>query len=134
MGDRYQKQKISFINIHIGSRSVESDVKNSFAGSVLDAVGLQRPTAQNINAPYGQLSISEEQLEKADGDVLFVSLLANTSKEAFENIRKKPLWEKLNAVQKHRVYLVDPSTWTGSSLPAANAVLDDLHKYLVDTS
>lgn len=130
--NRYQRQKISFINILSGNRGVESDVKNSFAGSILDAVGLQRPTAQNINAFYGSLSISEEELEKADGDVLFVSIFSNNAKETFEKIQKSPLWKQLNAVQKNHVYLVDSSTWTGSSLAAANAVLDDLYKYLVN--
>ncbi|MGF1675345.1 MAG: iron-siderophore ABC transporter substrate-binding protein [Rivularia sp. (in: cyanobacteria)] len=129
----YQGQKISFIHIHSGSRGVESDVKNSFAGSILDTVGLQRPTVQNINAPYGQLSISEEELEKADGDVLFVSILSNNAEKAFAKIQKNPLWKRLNAVQKNHVYLVDPTTWNGASLPAANAVLDDLYKYLVNT-
>ncbi|MCG6138594.1 MAG: iron-siderophore ABC transporter substrate-binding protein [Nostoc sp. LLA-1] len=129
----YQGQKISFIHTYFGNRGVESHVKNSFVGSILDTVGLQRPTAQNINAPYGIISISEEELEKADGDVLFVSILRNNAKEAFARIQKRPLWKRLNAVQKNHVYLVDPTAWYGASLTAANAVLDDLYKYLLNT-
>jgi iron complex transport system substrate-binding protein len=134
LGNRYRNQKISFVHIFGSNRGIESDVNNSFAGTVLSAVGLERPMAQNIDAPYGQLSISEEELDKADGDVLFVSIFTDNAQETFENIRKRPLWNQLNAVRKNRVYLVDPLIWSGASLPAANALLDDLWQHLINSS
>ncbi|PSB23096.1 iron-siderophore ABC transporter substrate-binding protein, partial [filamentous cyanobacterium CCP2] len=43
-----------------------------------------------------------------------------------------PLWSTLSAVQQGRVYEV-PGYWIGDGPIAANAVIDDLFKYLVET-
>jgi iron complex transport system substrate-binding protein len=130
LGDRFQDKKISFI--HLGSRGIESDVKNSFAGSILNDIGLQRPEAQNVIAPYGILSISEEELEKADGDILFVATWSDKEKQVFAKLTQKPLWKKLRAVQQNHVYFVNYPAWTGGNLIAADVVIDYLFKYLVN--
>ncbi|MUL37193.1 hypothetical protein BWI75_12815 [Gloeocapsopsis sp. AAB1 = 1H9] len=130
-GDRFQSKKISFI--HLGFRGIESDTNNSFAGSILKDAGLQRPDAQNITAPGGILSISEEELDKADGDVLFVATWTDNDQEFLAKLKQKPLWQRLQAVQQNRVYIVSFPNWTGGSLLAANAVIDDLFKYLVNS-
>jgi iron complex transport system substrate-binding protein len=127
----YQNKTVSFI--HIGTRGIESDVNNSFAGSILKDVGLQRSKAQDVSAPYGIISISEEELYKADGDILFVTAWTKRYKQVLTRLQQKPLWKHLKAVQNNQVYFVDFATWTGSNLLAANAVLDDLEKYLVNT-
>jgi iron complex transport system substrate-binding protein len=51
----------------------------------------------------------------------------------FESFKKRPLWKKLKAVQQGRIYLVNGYVWTGSSYLAANAVINDLYKYLINT-
>jgi len=48
-------------------------------------------------------------------------------------LKQKPLWQRLQAVQQNRVYIVSFPNWTGGSLFAANAVIDDLFKYLVNS-
>jgi iron complex transport system substrate-binding protein len=131
LGDRFQDKKISFI--YFGSRGIESDVKNSFAGSILNDIGLQRPEAQNVILPYGILSISEEELQKADGDILFVATWSDKESQIFAKLKQKPLWKTLRAVQQNHVYLVDYPTWTGTNLMAADAVINDLFKYLINT-
>ncbi|MBE9156979.1 iron-siderophore ABC transporter substrate-binding protein [Nodosilinea sp. LEGE 06152] len=132
LGDRYQDQKVSFI--HFGSRGIESDVKNSFAGSILNEVGLQRSAAQDVTAPYGIISISEEELlEKADGDILFITTWTGDDQQVLKRLQQKPLWQQLRAVQQNRLYFVSFPAWTGSSLLAAAAVIDDLYKYLINT-
>ncbi|MBW4556631.1 MAG: iron-siderophore ABC transporter substrate-binding protein [Trichormus sp. ATA11-4-KO1] len=110
-------------------------VKNSFVGSILDELGLQRPPAQNVVTPTGGIyNISEEKLEILDGDILFFPVHNIGAKEAYEKLKRKPLWKKLKAVQKGQVYLVDFWTWIVWQDPsAANAVIDDLYKYLVNT-
>ena len=129
LGKQYQSKEISFI--YIGSRGIESDVKNSFAGSILHDVGLQRPQAQSIAAPYGIIRISEEELYKADGDILFITAWNEKHKQTLIQLQQKPIWKTLRAVQNNQVFFVNFPTWTGSNLLAANAILDDLEKYLV---
>jgi iron complex transport system substrate-binding protein len=132
LGDRYQDKKVSFI--HLGTRGIESDVKNSFAGSILNDVGLQRSAAQDVVAPYGIISISEEELlEKADGDILFVATWNDDAEQVLKQLQQKPLWQQLQAVQQNHLYFVNFPVWTGSSLLAADAVIDDLFKYLINT-
>lgn len=130
LGNSYQDKTISFI--HLGDRGIESDVKNSFAGSILNDVGLKRPETQNTVAPYGIVSISEEELDRVDGDVLFVTTWSDRDKATLIRLQQKALWQQLRAVQQNNVYFVNFPAWTGSNLLAANVVLDDLYKYLVN--
>lgn len=130
--NRYKNKKISFVNFCCGG--IVSEVKNSFIGSVLSDAGLQRPPSQDFN-PRGFISFSEEELEKADGDVMFVIAYGGnyTGERDLSILQKKPLWNKLKAVQQNRVYYVDPTIWRARTPLAADAVIDDLFKYLVNT-
>lgn len=130
LGNRYQNQKISIL---LGASGLFSPTQNSLADSILKSVGLQRPQAQNIKAPYNFIDISEEEVEKFDGDILLIGVMTNRDREKLEALKRKPLWQKLRAVQQNRVYAVDYMTWYGSNLLAADAILDDLEKYLVST-
>lgn len=118
--------------------------RESFPGIVLRDAGLARPEAQDISASEAQrryqnpiqASISLEALDQADGDALFVWTSESTPEEKqtaqqkWEELQADPLWQQLNAVQNNRVYFV-PSYWIGSGPLAANAILDDLFKYLI---
>ncbi|MEM8832349.1 MAG: hypothetical protein AAGE96_23865 [Cyanobacteria bacterium P01_G01_bin.19] len=46
--------------------------------------------------------------------------------------QQKPLWQQLKAVREGQVYIVDANIWEGGNPIAANLVLDDLYKYLVE--
>ncbi|YAF94162.1 MAG: iron-siderophore ABC transporter substrate-binding protein [Nodularia sp. CChRGM 3473] len=132
LGDRYQNQDISIAG-SAGS-TMFAFTKASFAGSILRDLELQRPKAQNIVTPNGAIyNISEERLEQVDGDILFFLNFGYEGRSAFERLRQKPLWNTIKAVQKNQVYLVDGYTWTGSNLLAADAIIDDLYKYLVNS-
>jgi len=130
LGDRYRGKTISLINFCCGE--IFSDVKNSFPGSILDDAGLNRPEAQNINAPLGFIRFSEETFEKADGDILFV-YRSYDGEEHLQKLQNNPLWQKLRAVQQNHVYFVDVSVWRNSDMIAANVIIDDLFKYLVNS-
>jgi iron complex transport system substrate-binding protein len=134
--------KVSVVRIYPGS--INLYLRDSFPGTVLYDAGLPRPTAQDMtdheatqlfNNPI-QVSISLERIEQADGDVIFVWTSENTA-QGNETAQKKlaelqanALWQHLNAVRKKHVYFV-PDYWIGSGPIAANAVLDDLYKYLI---
>ena len=120
--------------------------RDSFPGTVLQDAGLARPQTQDLSAAEAQrryqnpiqASISLEALDQADGDAIFVWTSENTPEEKqtaqqkWEELQADPLWQQLNAVQNNRVYFV-PSYWIGSGPLAANAILDDLFKYLIKT-
>ncbi|PMB50543.1 ABC transporter substrate-binding protein [Fischerella thermalis CCMEE 5205] len=132
LGDRYKNKTISFVNFCCGGMS--SETENSFIGSILSDAGLQRPPSQRYN-PQGVISFSEENLYMADGDVMFVVAYGGneTGERDLNILQKKPLWKKLKAVQENRVYYVDPTIWRGRTPLAADAVINDLYKYLINT-
>jgi len=130
LGDRYQDKTISVIMFCCGG--IHNGDANSFSGSILSDVGLQRPESQQV---FGVgIPLSEEKLALADGDVMFVMAYGgnDTGKRDLSILQKKPLWKTLKAVQQNRVYYVDPEVWRGRNPFAADAVIDDLYKYLVN--
>lgn len=142
MGDR--QPKVSVVRIY--PNSINLYLRDSFPGIVLQDVGLARPLAQDLSADEAQrlannpiqMQISRELLSQADGDILFV-LTAENEAEANQEAQKKleelqndPLWKTLNVVQNNNVHFV-PSYWIGGGPLAANAIVDDLFKYLIET-
>lgn len=109
-----------------GLRLYQND---SFIGGILKDIGLSRPATQNENNLW--VNISRERLQAADGDVIFVWKLGEEAQHNLAQLKKDPLWSKLNAVQAEKVYEVPPY-WIGSGLIAANKVLNDLATYLLD--
>jgi ABC-type Fe3+-hydroxamate transport system substrate-binding protein len=62
-----------------------------------------------------------------------LSLSIKDDRQSLEKILQKPLDQSLKAAQNGHIYYVDTLTWVGSNLLAADAVIDDLYKYLVKT-
>lgn len=122
----------SVVRFH--AEELRLEVRNSFAGQVLDDVGLARPESQDVvEEGAGYLPVSLERLREADGDAMFVFTIADTDDEApnlLERARGNPLWERLSAVRADAVHTVDYLTWIGSNYFAAHGVLDDLEKAL----
>ncbi|MCC5601444.1 ABC transporter substrate-binding protein [Nostoc favosum] len=129
LGTRYQGKKISFITL--GREQIYIDSKNSFPGSIISAALLQRPAAQNIDSTYGAFPISLEELEKADGDILFVTTFSRSGNEFLAKKQQEALWKTLKAVQDNHVYYVDFMAWAATNMLGTDAVIDDLFKYLV---
>jgi iron complex transport system substrate-binding protein len=131
--DDYQDLEVSFVRICCGR--LATDVKNSFSGQILEDVGLSRPSAQDVEVEGGLMFLSEELIPEMNGDVIFV-VVDQEDEEAekmFEQLKQKPLWNQLEAVQKGRVYPVNLPTWRGGNPLAADAVIDDLFKYLTES-
>ncbi len=133
LGNNYQDIEVSVVRVCCNN--LASDVKNSFSGTILDDVGLSRPPAQD-SVPGGLIIFSEELItEKLDGDIIFAIVDDDDdSEKAFKQLKNDPLWNKLEAVQEGKVYPVNLATWRGGSPLAADAVIDDLFKYLVKES
>jgi iron complex transport system substrate-binding protein len=133
LGDRYQDVEISVIRVCCNN--LASDVKNSFSGTIIDDVGLRRPPAQD-SVRGGLVVFSEELItEKLNGDIIFAIVDDDDDSERFfAQLQQNPLWNQLKAVQEGKVYPVNLATWRGGSPLAADAVVDDLFKYLVEES
>lgn len=129
LGDRYKNQKISFLMFCCGG--IVTETENSFLGSILREAGLRLAESQKYNS-QGFVKFSEETLEQVDGDVLFIIAYGGneTGEQDLNLLQQKPLWKKLKAVQQSRVYYVNPTTWRSRTPLGADAVIDDLYKYL----
>jgi iron complex transport system substrate-binding protein len=127
-----QAVEVSFVHMCCGT--IDLDGENSFNGSILADVGLSRPSAQAASIEGGIVSLSEERLMDIDGDVLFVATEGEEAAQKMLAIKQNPLWQKLRAVQNNRVYPVNYPTWRGGNPLAADGVIDDLFKYLVDNA
>jgi iron complex transport system substrate-binding protein len=103
--------------------------KGSFIGNIFDAVGVGRPAGQDV--PGFMTEVSSEQVEKADGDVLFVSTYGDKSKTDEGKVLDGALWKTLNAVKTGNVHIVNDDYWMVSTgYTAANKVLDDMAGFL----
>jgi iron complex transport system substrate-binding protein len=129
LGSRRQQIKISVVRFD-SSYGIVVYGKEHPVGTILNDIGLQRPSAQNGN--FDIKNISQERLSDIDGDVIFLSTFGGeATKSSLEKLKKEPLWQQLNAVQKNQVYLVDFSHWYAFDVLAMNAVIDDLFRYLI---
>ena len=115
--------------------------KAGFIGTVLEDAGLSRPPSQDLDLKETerltgdtiQYTISREVIDRADGDAVFVIVgdWDTKIKDVLTSLKADPLWSKLEAVEQGKVYEVG-DYWIGSGPIAANAVLDDLFKHLVE--
>jgi iron complex transport system substrate-binding protein len=101
----------------------------SYIGTVLKDVGLGRPQTQNV----GRLSvdISPEQIDRADGDVLFYATYGDPAAARETEVTAGPLWKRLAAVSSGHAHRVDDELWyQGIGYTAADKVLDELQRDL----
>lgn len=144
MGNRAAETEVSIVRVY--PTHVNLYLKDSFCGTVVADAGLSRPPAQDLTASEAetllgnsiQHTVSREKLQDADGDVIFLwtyghenEIVQQTQAEK-EKLKADPLWSTLKAVRQEQVYEV-PGYWIGNGPIAANLVIDDLFKYLIET-
>jgi iron complex transport system substrate-binding protein len=101
-----------------------------FAGSILDEIGF----AGTPDVP-GDFSL--ELLPDVEADYVFVHTFGGSEEEdraladALEEVTSSPLWERVPAVQNGQAHIVG-DYWFGFGLTAANAVLDDIERFLLE--
>ncbi|MBD2468783.1 iron-siderophore ABC transporter substrate-binding protein [Nostoc sp. FACHB-145] len=130
--DKINKLKISVSRFHGQVQLPEFRSQFSFPGSILAEIGLSIPVAQSqlVKNPDDTLIIlSLERINLLDADILFVAV-DPAAKELFQKYQDSELWKTLKVVKNQQVYTVDSSYWIFGSILSANAILDDLVKYL----
>lgn len=103
----------------------------SFIGTLLADLGVGRP-AVLADAPDGfALEISPEQVDRADGDVVFYSSYGSAEGSGEDAAVGGPLWDTLTAVQQERAFRVDDDLWfLGIGYTAADQILNELAGHL----
>lgn len=101
---------------------------DNFPGSVLAAVGLDRPAAQRFtDKPYEELSAVDADYSSADGDIVYVSFASPAARDNATEILDSDAWRALSATRDNRVFVVNNEVWqTGQNIVAARGILDDL--------
>jgi len=104
---------------------------DTFTGTVLADARIPRPEPPpGVKETYGYYEVSPELLPKVDGGIIFVY---GQEPGAVEELTANPLWDDLPAVQNGLAFEVDFEHWLmGVGYSAANAILHDLEKYLVE--
>ncbi|MBD2207887.1 iron-siderophore ABC transporter substrate-binding protein [Calothrix sp. FACHB-1219] len=133
LNQQINKLEVSISRFHGQVQLPEFRSQFSFPGSILQEVGISMPEAQRqlIKTPDDTLIILNlERIDLLDADVLFVAVDPG-ARDLFQKYQNTRLWQTLNVVQKQQVYSVDSSYWIFGSILSANAIVDDLFKYLL---
>ncbi|MEM9654863.1 MAG: ABC transporter substrate-binding protein [Actinomycetota bacterium] len=108
-------------------------------GQVLDRVGISQPPDQETQCTDQTLAeniysavnnISAEQFGLLDADLVLVYGLGSDGTAIPDTTTSAPLWPTLTAVQNDQAFSVDDAWGVGAGLWAAEAVLDDLERFL----
>jgi iron complex transport system substrate-binding protein len=127
LGDGLQTTEVSLVNFWANSTRIY--MNTSFSGSIIQEIGLRRPAYQDKDKNHENISL--ELIPKIAGDAIFL-ILGGHNESRLQQFMNHPLWSDLPAVQQNRVYPVRNDIWIASwGIIGANAVLDDICKYLV---
>ena len=120
--------------VQLTTNSIRVYGSNNFPGSVLTAVGVDRPAAQRFtDKAYIEIGATDADLAKvpnisaADADVIYVSCATPAAADRAATILDSDSWRKLSANHDNRVYVVNDEVWqTGEGVLAARGIVDDL--------
>jgi len=102
--------------------------EGSFIGDVLRDVGFARPEVQRTAETF--VEVSPEQIDQADGDLVFSASYGDEGQAAAAHITSGGLWQGLTAVQQGRAFEVSDDRWFLAIGPlGAGLVLDDLERF-----
>ncbi|TFV60333.1 iron-siderophore ABC transporter substrate-binding protein [Mycobacterium sp. PS03-16] len=102
---------------------------DSFAGSVLAQVGLDRPATQRFTEePFVEVATGDSaDYGIAEGDIVYVSFASDAARERAPEVLDSDAWRKLSAAQDGRVFTVNDEVWqTGEGIVAARGILADV--------
>ena len=107
---------------------------DTFPGSVLAAVGVDRPAAQRFtDKPYVEFGTTDADLKNspdfsaADGDIVYISFASSAAKDRAPAVLVSDAWKKLSANRDNRVFAVNNEVWqSGEGIVAARGMLADL--------
>lgn len=112
----------------ISPRGIIAQTPRSFPGAVLQELGFARNAIQGTTEQFF-VRLSREDLDAAEGDVLFLIHNAEWQMTSKADFVSDPLWSKLAVVQQGAVCEVPAEVWaTGRSILAATQILTDVER------
>jgi iron complex transport system substrate-binding protein len=102
---------------------------DTFAGSVLTAVGVDRPAAQRFtDKPYLEINLdSSPDFSAADGDIVYLSFASPAARDRAPALLDSAAWRTLSANRDNRVFVVNNEVWqSGQGIVAARGIIEDL--------
>lgn len=137
--EKIGKLEISGMRFYTDAHLTQFLNQNSFTISVLEELKVlsipefQRQQVQIPNSDYGYVNVSLERIDWLDADAIFVALDPG-AEASLQLYSDSPLWQTLNVVKQHRVYLVDSGYWIFGNILSANAILDDVFQHLISAN
>ncbi|SLM62487.1 MULTISPECIES: ABC transporter substrate-binding protein [Dickeya] len=110
---------------------IRSYLPPSFPGSVLSELGFGWSETSRSQPGVSLKLTNKESLPVLDAEVFFVFLRANSPavQRHYQSLIQHPLWQRLRAVQRGQVWVVDGVAWSLSGgILGANLMLDDIHR------
>jgi iron complex transport system substrate-binding protein len=102
---------------------------DTFPGSVLTAVGVDRPAAQRFtDKPYLEIDLDgSPDFSAADGDIVYLSFASPAARDGAPALLDSAAWRTLSANRDNRVFVVNNEVWqSGQGIVAARGIIDDL--------
>ncbi|MBC6436471.1 iron-siderophore ABC transporter substrate-binding protein [Nostoc sp. HG1] len=133
---KFQNKEISVMRFYTTIEFTQFLNQLSFPVAILEDLKLSIPLAQrqvSIGASASYSNVSLERVDLLESDAMFIALDPG-SEENFQTYQNSPLWQTLNVAKNNQVYTVDSGYWIFGNILSANAILDDLVKYLVEES
>lgn len=117
--------------VRLGEDTMRISGVDDFAGSVLRAVGVERPPAQRFSdEPYlevGTSDLGDADFSAAEGDIVYVSFDSSAAKDRAPDVMDSDAWRRLSATRDNRVFVVNDEVWqSGEGIVAARGILADL--------
>ncbi|HEY4553591.1 MAG TPA: iron-siderophore ABC transporter substrate-binding protein [Bacillaceae bacterium] len=132
LGDKLDT-KVSLVRFMAGDVRIYH--KDTFAGVILEQIGLARPESQDVD-DFAEKNVSPERIPAMDGDVIFYFTYETGDGEAKaleEEWINNPLFKNLEAVKSGNLHKVNDTIWnTAGGVLAANLMLDDLEKLMLE--
>jgi iron complex transport system substrate-binding protein len=133
---KFKNKEISIMRFYTSLEFTQFLNNLSFPVAILEELKLSIPPAQrqlSIGASVSYNNVSLERVDLLESDAMFIALDPG-AEENFQKYQNSPLWQTLNVAKNNRVYTVDSGYWIFGNILSANAILDDLVKYLVEDS
>jgi len=122
--------KVSLVRFSVNQVRIYQ--KQTFAGVLLDQLGLARPAAQDKDSFIEVMS--KERIPDMDGDVMFYFVTETPGKDDVDKVvqdwMNDRLFKNLNVSKNNKVKRVDEAIWNSAGgYEAANLLLDEISAY-----
>lgn len=139
LSERVQETTLSFVRMIPGGFQVYVEGPSAYAPfSVLEDAGVERPPFETAEDDTVLKRPDWEGLTNLEGVVLFYVVGGGhdspEGQDLEAEVTSNPIWQRLPAVQEGDAYRVSAEHWMSfGGLASANAVLDDVERYLIRT-